>query len=180
MHSRQSKKYPVILVASLAAVGAAVVCDVFAQPASGPATIRPDPLNRPDIPMRSEPMVPPRLSGEEAEAFKKSSAAYQQCSRDKAAEMRLTEAAQGVISLRDRRTFWESELKNNYTLRSRYPQGFEQMLMETFNEYRSLGGSAATVAAVRSVAPPCTSPWETYRGARVPLTDSRNLPTAPK
>lgn len=111
---------------------------VRAQPAAGPATIGPGPMNRPDVPTRPEPVVPPRLSGEEAEAFKRSMAAYQQCNREKAAEIHLSEAAQGVVSLRDRRTFWESELKKNYTLRSRYPQGFEQMLGETFNEYRSL------------------------------------------
>ena len=106
--------------------------------------------------------------------------AYQHCTRDKAAEMRITEATQSVIDLRDKRLFWESELEKQFTLRSRYPQGYEQMLAETFNEYRSLGGSAATVGAVRPVAPPCTNPWETYRGPQVPLTDSRTKPMAPK
>ena len=165
---------------SFTAVVAIFACNASAQPSSGPATVRPGPLSRPDIPVRPEPIVPPRLSGEQAEAFKKSMAAYQQCIRDKAAEMRLTEAADGVISLRDRRAFWEPEVKRQTTLRSRYPQGFEQMLGETFDDYRSLGGTAMTVEAVRPVPPPCTNPREAYRAPSVPLTDSRQIPVLPK
>ena len=180
MYSLRSKNRPALFPMSLAGVTAILACSVSAQPAPGPATIRPGPLNRPDLPMRSEPIIPPRLSGEEAESFKRSMAAYQQCTRDNAAKMRLSEAAQSVIDVRDKRLFWESELKRNYTLRTRYPQGYEQMLAESFNEYRSLGDTAATVNAVRPVAPPCTNPWETYRGPDVPLTDSRTMPVAPK
>jgi hypothetical protein len=180
MSSFQAKMGSIAIVVSFSTVAAILSCNASAQPAPGPATIRPGPLNRPDIPMKSEPIVPPRLSGEQTEAFRKSMADYQQCIRDKAAELRLSEAADSVISLRDRRTFWELELKKQSTLRSRYPKGFEQMLSETFNEYRSLGGTAATTEAVRPMASPCTNPWETFRGPSVPLIDSRQKPVAPR
>lgn len=180
MHSRQSKSCPLIVAVSFTVFSSALPGNVIAQPTAGPATIQPGPLNRPDVPIRSGPIVPPRLSGEDAESFKRSMAVYEQCTRDKAAEIRLAEAAQGVIDIRDKRTFWEPELKRNYTLRARYPQGYEQMLTETFGEYRSLGGSATTVAAVRPSAAPCTNPWETYRGPRGQLTDSKQIQFAPK
>lgn len=169
-----------LVAASFAVLFSALSCDVAAQPATGPTTIQPGPMNRPDLPMRSGPIIPPRLSAEDAEIFKRSMAAFEQCTRDKAAEIRLAEAAQGVMDIRDKRSFWELELKRNYSLRSRYPQGYDQMLTETFGEYRSLGGSAATVAAVRAAAAPCTNPWETYRGPRGQIMDSRQIQLGPK
>ena len=84
--------------------------------------------------------------------------AYEQCLREKSAEMRLSEAATNVVNLRDRRVFWEGALKTNYTLRSRYPRGYEQMMAESFAEYRSLGGSSATVDTVRELPSPCVRP----------------------
>lgn len=180
MFYRQSTSCSFIVALSFAVLASAVPCNAAAQTAPGSATVQPGPLNRPELPIRSGPTAPPRLSGEEAEIFKRNMAAYEQCARDKAAEIRLAEAAQGVIDLRDKRSFWEQELKRNYTLRSRYPNGYEQMLAETFGEYRSLGGSAATVNAVKPEAAPCTNPWEAHRGARVPLTDSRQVQVLPK
>ena len=176
IHSRQSR----IVAVAFAVLFAALSRDVAAQAATGPTTIQPGPSQRPDVTMRSGPVVPPRLSGEDAEVFKRSMAVYEQCRRDKAAEIRLAEAARGVIDIREKRTFWELELKRNYTLRSRYPQGYDQMLSESFDEYRSLGGSAVTVAAVRPSAAPCTNPWETYRGPRGQLMDSRQIQLGPQ
>jgi len=80
---------------------------------------------------------------------------FEQCLREKVAETRLAEEAANIVSLRDRRTFWEGALKTNYTLRSRYPNGYDQMLAESFEQYRSMGGVAATVNAVREIPLPC-------------------------
>jgi hypothetical protein len=84
--------------------------------------------------------------------------AYEQCLRDKSAEMRLAESATNVVNLRERRAFWEGALKTNYTLRSRYPGGYEQMLAESFADYRGLGGASATVDTVRELPLPCVRP----------------------
>lgn len=94
--------------------------------------------------------------------------------------MRLTEAAQAVMHVRDARAFWEPEFKRSASLRMRYPQGYEQMLRDSFTEYKSLGGTAAKVEEVRPVAPPCTHPRESYRRPGVPLRDSRQIPVAPR
>ena len=80
---------------------------------------------------------------------------YEQCLREKSAEVHLVEAAMNVVDVRDKRSFWEGALKSNHTLRSRYPRGYEQMLAESFAEYRSLGGGSATVNAVREMPLPC-------------------------
>lgn len=179
MQSRLSKNR-VVIVLALAAVTTVPARGASAQPVPKSATIRPGPLNRPGLPLRSEPITPPRLSGEDAEAFKRSIAAHEQCKRDKAAEIRLVEASNNVVNVRDKRPFWEAALKNNSTLRSQNPQGYEQLLARSFEEYRSLGGTLASVNAVRSAASPCTNPWETYRSPSVPLTDSRQIPVPPK
>jgi hypothetical protein len=84
--------------------------------------------------------------------------AYEQCLREKSAEMRLSEAATNVVNLRDRRAFWEGALMTNYTLRSRYPRGYEQMIAESFADYRRFGGNAATIDTVRELPLPCVRP----------------------
>src|SRR5262249_30192295 len=141
----------------ITAVAIIIVSDAFAQPAPPPT------------------LVPPRLSADEAEAFKQSMAAYQACTREKASEMQLTEAAMALVSYRDHRAVWEAELSRNASLRLRYPNGYAQMVSETFAAYRSLGGPASAVDAVQRVPPPCTNPWDTYRAPRVPITDSRQI-----
>lgn len=174
-----------ILAASLAAIMLLWLGGVSAQPPIGPVVIQPEPMNRPDIGLQSGAKVPPHLTGDEAEAFKKELTAYEQCTRDKAGGMRLTEAAYNVIQLRDRRQFWESMLLENS--KKKYPNanlppagGYPQMLASGFAEYRSLGGTAATVEAVQPVAPSCINPWSTTTRPRVPLTDSRKMPVVPK
>ena len=100
------------------------------------------------------------VSAEDEAAYRKARASYDECSRRNANAMQLTESADGVIHLRDRRPFWESEFKRNATLRLRYPGGYDQMLADSFKEYRTLGGTATTVNAVQAVPPPCTRPVE--------------------
>jgi hypothetical protein len=136
-------------------------------------------MNRPEIGKRAELITPPGLTGEEAEAFKRSMAAYQQCTRDKAAEIRLADSARNVIDLRDKQPFWESALKSNTTLRSQYPGGYAQMLKDGFASYRAFGGTAASIDAVRPLPSPCTNPWESYKGPQAPLTDTRQMKVAP-
>jgi hypothetical protein len=127
--------------------------------------------------MRSGQIVPPHLTEAEADAFRKSMADYERCTRDKAAQMRLSEAADGVISVRDKSDFWQAELARNATLQQRFPQGYGQMLVESFSMYRSFGGTAATVDSVRPVVRPCISPWETYRRPpSAPITERRSMP----
>ena len=112
-------------------------------------------------------------------------AAYRQCTRDKATEMHLTEAAQNVIVIRDRKQFWESQLLENS--KSKFPNsslppagGYPQMLARVFAEYKVKGGTAATVEEVQPVNPPCTNPWSTVTTPKVPITDSRKMTINPK
>lgn len=149
MQLRQSKKRHIILAASLIAVAPVWTCTVSAQPLPGSATIQPGSLSRPELGMQSGPVIPPRLTGEQAEVFKKNIAAYQQCTREKAGGMRLFEAADNITHLRDCRQYWESLLSDN--AKRKYPNanlpppgGYEQMSANGFAEYRSLGGAGRT------------------------------------
>lgn len=180
MQSRQSKKSPIVLGAALTAIAAVLACAASAQPLPERTILQPGPLNRPDIPIRSGPITPPRLSAEEAEEFRQSMAAYEQCKRQRATQVRLVEATDNLIGVRDKRAFWESAFKNNATLRSQNSQGYEQLLGRAFEEYRSLGGTAASANVVIPMASPCQNPWEFHRGPKVPLIDSRTIPVAPK
>ncbi len=144
------------------------------------------PVPPPAMPPRVMPaprlMVPPQASAEEAAAFRQKMDDYTRCTHDNERAMRLAEASRGLASMRDGRPFWEDELRRNASLQQRYPQGYGQMLDEAFRLYRSLGGPAASVAAVTAIAPPCTNPWETYRPKGAPLSQSRSMPVpqAPK
>jgi len=115
------------------------------------------------------------VSAEDAAAYRKARADYDECRRAQSSSMHLTEAADNVIHVRDRRAFWESELKRNSTMRLNHPGGYEQLLASTFQEYRNSGGAATTVDAVRPVAAPCARPAEpTVRGPS-PVIDTKSL-----
>jgi len=65
------------------------------------------------------------VSAEDAAAYRKARADYDECRRAQSSAMHLTEAADNVILVRDRRAFWESELKRNSSLRLSHPGGYE-------------------------------------------------------
>jgi len=95
-----------------------VAHDLTARPVTG--TVQPGFPGLPDISAnRTDQLTPYGPSGEKTEAFKKEMAAYQQCTRDNATAMHLTEAAQYVIALRGRRQSWELYLLENS--KSKYP-----------------------------------------------------------
>jgi hypothetical protein len=132
----------------------------------------------PRVPLQPAPpiLIPRNVSEEDAAAYRKARGEYDDCRKSHDSGMRLTEAANSVILTRDKREFWEGELKNNSSMRLSYPGGYDQLLAAAFKEYQRLGGPATSVAAVRPIAPPCVRPAEPT-GPKVPITDTKRLPT---
>lgn len=178
MRTRQSKRGHVIIAALWTAAAVLYVSSVAAQAPQNPPRIGAGPWNPPPLgagPRAERPLLIPRgLTAEQVEAFKKEFADYQQCTRDNADEMRLSSAADNVISLRDRRAFWEAEFQRNTTLRLQWGE-YAQAVAAGFQEYKSLGGPAPTLETVQPIKPPCTNPVGTTTGPRIPITDSKKM-----
>jgi hypothetical protein len=120
-------------------------------------------------------LVPPRSSPAEAAAFRQKKDDYTRYTHEHDRAMRLAETSRGIVSLRDGRGFWEGELRRNASLQQRYPQGYGHMLDEMYRLYGSQGGTAANVAAVTAIAPPCTNAWDMYRPTGAALSKSRSM-----
>lgn len=163
---REKRPYRIAALLSAAAVTCAIAA--AAQTTPGLPLIGAGP--RGELPL----LVPRGLTPEQAEAFKSAFADYQQCTRERADEMRLTEAADNVILLRDRRTFWAAEFQRNTSLRLQWGD-YARALAAGFQEYKALGGPAPTIEEVQRIKAPCTNPAETTTGPRIPITDSKKM-----
>ena len=182
---RSSPRFRCHSVEGIVATAAIAVASIASgQPVSPqpPARVErpPAPLIVPEgaiAPKPAQPVIiPPGVSVEDAEAYRKARADHDRCQRERATAVRLSESADNVISMRDRRPFWEGVLKTNQTLRTRYPGGYEQMLADGFKEYRTLGGPAETVAAVQPAPQPCVRPAEPRAPPRPsPIGASRQM-----
>jgi hypothetical protein len=166
----------------LAAMTGTSFLPASAQVPTGPVQIEPGSVNRPPLGARpqspDEPRIPPNLTPYQTEAYRKEYAEYQTCTREKGREMQLSKTSENLIQLRDRREFWESMHERNAKQKhpNQYippPGSYGQMLATSFAEYRSLGGTAATVDGVRLLPPPCIHPLSKPRGPSIPLTDTR-------
>ena len=156
------------------------VTGVLAQPAQPPARpgapsvqiIGPDPVvPRPP----NELLLNKRVSEEDAADYRKARANYDECRRSRAGEFRLTEAADNVILVRDRWPFWEGEFQRNTSMRLQFPQGYDQLLARSFQDYRAAGGTAASVSVVQAVPPPCARPEEPSPRGPSPVTETKSL-----
>ena len=119
----------------------------FAQPSPGSA----------------QPVIIPANPQTEAmmrslEAQRPAYEAYYKCVEEHRREVELHYAADNLIRFRDQRTMLEAVFQQNPQARERYPGGPEQMVAAEFARYRSLGGTAASVATVQAIPSPCPTP----------------------
>lgn len=85
-------------------------------------------------------------------------AAYQKCMSEHRHEVDLYYAADGLIKFRDRRAQWENTYQRNPEVRQQYPGGVDRIGAAGFLRYKSLGGTADSIAEIRPVANPCPLP----------------------
>jgi tetratricopeptide (TPR) repeat protein len=84
--------------------------------------------------------------------------AYQRCIAAHRSLVDLHYAAGGVIQFRDRRAQLEAIFATDPRAKQQYPGGVEQMGAAAFARYRSLGGTARSIAEVEPVPTPCPPP----------------------
>jgi len=177
MHSRPVCPRQIITALLLAIAAVACAFPAFAQTAQNRIPMTPGAtapiVSMPDVRAQSQMILPPGLTPEETETFKKNFADYLECRRLKADEIRLTETASHIITFRDRRVFWEAEIAKNSSLQANIGS-YDQGLATMFALYQSLGGTASTIDAVVPLKAPCTNPWETFKRPKIPLTDHRS------
>ena len=134
----------------------------LAQPAPGSAAARPIPGNP-----QAEAMM--RALEAQRPAFE----AYQNCVGMHRREVELHYAADNLVRFREQRSMLEAALLNNPEARARYPGGAQQMIDAELDRYRALGGTAGSLADVRSIPSPCPTP-----GPVMPQRPSGNAPPA--
>ena len=98
--------------------------------------------------------------------------AYQKCVAEYRREVDLHYAAADVIQFRDQRATMEAALKQDARARERYPGGAEQLIAAAFARYKSVGGTAASVAEVQPVPTPCPPPGLSLRQGSSPSAPS--------
>lgn len=154
---------------------------VLACHAWGDAQAQPVPLQSgPRAPLSVSPGVPPEML-RALESQRAGFEAYQQCVAAHRTEVELHYAAADVLQFRNQRTMLEAAFAANPRARQQYPGGVEQMGAAAFARYRSLGGTARTIAEVQPIASPCPPPGPSLPSARStpqggsPVTQSRQL-----
>jgi hypothetical protein len=94
-------------------------------------------------------------------ADQKLQAAYQEyrnCVADHPKQTELYLATARVIQARNDRARIEYELATSPALRARWPEGYDQIVASSLEDYRKAGGSAESVAAVVPMDDPCPAP----------------------
>jgi len=128
--------------------------------------------------------VPPEMV-RAIEAQREGFEAYQRCVAEHRREVDLHYAASQVVQFRNQRAMMEAAFARDPQLREKYPGGAEQMGADALDRYRSLGGSARSIAEVEPVATPCPPPAPHLPSARVapggssPIAESRRLTVPP-
>jgi len=110
--------------------------------------------------------VPPEMV-RAIEAQREGFEAYQRCVAEHRREVDLHYAASQVGQFRNQRAMMEAAFARDPQLREKYPGGAEQMGADALDRYRSLGGSARSIAEVEPVATPCPPPAPHLPSARV-------------
>ena len=122
----------------------------------------------PPVPGAPYSSTPPDAQKQRAiqESFQDRFRDQQKCVEGHRKEVQLHDQSRQIVRFRDNRAAMEKALQSDPELRRRNPGGVDQTLALAFAQYKSLGGPAATVAAVTELPNPCPPPSpEQLRGA---------------
>lgn len=119
------------------------------------------------------------------EAQRPAFAALQDCVASHRREVELHYAADNLVRYREQRPMLEAAFAGNAGARAKYPGGVQQMIDSEFDRYRSLGGTAGSLAEVRPVPSPCQTPGPVMPQRPSPpagaaITERRSLAVPPR
>jgi hypothetical protein len=134
------------------------------------AQLSPSPTRPESVIIPADPKTEATMRSVEAQrpAFE----AYRKCVAEYRREVDLHYAADEMIRFRDQRATMEAALKQDARARERYPGGVEELIAAAFARYKSVGGTAASVAEVQPVPTPCPTPGLSLRQGSSPSAPS--------